>query len=105
MQHFRYRYSASGRLQYSRRLELGALKTGWLNSDKGTKCDMASSPNPFCTLRFVSLDYVQKNFLFGVTTPNVKNSTLSSVFHSFEAAKDRRGLNLPFGTRPVLCHV
>ena len=28
----------------------------WLNSNKGTKCDMASSPNPFCTLRFVSLD-------------------------------------------------
>jgi hypothetical protein len=27
-----------------------------LNSNKGTKCDMASSPNPFCTLRFVSLD-------------------------------------------------
>jgi hypothetical protein len=26
----------------------------WLNSNKGTKCDMASSPNPFFKLRFVS---------------------------------------------------
>jgi len=32
-----------------------AINSLRLNSNKGTKCDMASSPNPFCTLRFVSL--------------------------------------------------
>jgi hypothetical protein len=39
------------------RADAGKTKErGWLNSNKGTKCDVASSPNPFCTLRFVSLD-------------------------------------------------
>ena len=35
---------------------VGVVGDFWLNSNKGTKCDTASSPNPFCTLRFVSLD-------------------------------------------------
>jgi len=33
--------------------------------------------------------------LVGVPTPNVKNRTLRNLYHSFEAAKGRRGLNAP----------
>jgi hypothetical protein len=42
--------------------------------------------------------------LVGVTTPNVKNSTIRWD-HSFEAAKGRSGLNPPFRSRPAACQV
>jgi hypothetical protein len=41
----------------------------------------------------------------GVTTPNVKNSTLRPTSHMCAAAKGLRALNFPCARRLVVCHV
>ena len=43
--------------------------------------------------------------LSGVTTPNVKNSTLRPTSHMCAAAKGLRALNFPCASRLVVCHV
>jgi hypothetical protein len=40
-----------------------------------------------------------------VTTPNIKNRTLSNMDYSFEAAEARTGLNFPFRSRSEACQV
>jgi hypothetical protein len=44
-------------------------------------------------------------FQIGVTTPNVKNSTLRRTSHMCAAAKGLRALNFPCASRLVVCHV
>jgi hypothetical protein len=43
--------------------------------------------------------------LIGITTPNVKNSTLRPTSHMCAAAKGLRALNFPCASRLVVCHV
>jgi DNA invertase Pin-like site-specific DNA recombinase len=62
------------------------------------------------TLVIAKLDRLARNVAFisnlmGVTTPNVKNRTLSNLDHSFETANGRRGLNEPLRSFPAACQV
>ncbi|MBB5330440.1 hypothetical protein HDF14_004075 [Edaphobacter lichenicola] len=74
------------------------LDTSWLEERFGV-------PIRFLIHVFGRSLYANSSQLIGVTTPNVKNRTLSNFDHSFETANGRRGLNEPLRSFPAACQV